>query len=109
MNAQVHSRPGSGRLYVASTPHSLLDNLLKSMDNFCDCNSPKVVNDMFIRDLVSCLIQINKINNLFSEARSESSASSSSSSSKKRVEADVCGAFLLRLDTIDEILRNAQG
>ena len=79
------------------------------MDNFCDCNTPKQVNDMFRRDLVSCLVHMNKIKNLFSEATVESLASSSSSSSKATAKADIHNAFLLRVNAIEEILKNTEG
>ena len=85
----------------------LFSDLEESMDNFCDCSTSKQANVMFSGDLVSCLVHINKIKNLFSEATGESLASSSST--KAIAKAEVHRAFLLLVNLIEEILKNTQG
>ena len=85
----------------------LFSNLEERMDNFCDCNTPKQANVMFSGDLVSCLMHISKIKNLFLEATAESLASSSPT--KAVAKAEVHHAFLLLVNMIEEILKNTQG
>ena len=83
----------------------------RNMDNFCDCNGAPIVNDMSSGDLISCLVQINKINNLFTEASADGLASSSSSSYTAKVtsKANIHNAFVLKIKLLEEILKNVQG